>query len=365
MSQPLGRQREGEVMANRYPVPALHAFIGTALESCGVPSDDAATTATRMLDADQRGMGGHGILRLPGYVKRVRAGGYNLQPDIRTVRETPVSALVDGDNGLGQVVMTQAARIATDKATASGLAWVGVRGSNHAGAGGVYASMALEHDLIGIYLAIGNANHMPPWGGLDMLLSTNPIAVAIPAGEEPPLVLDMATTQVSYGRVKVAADRHETMPEGWMVDRQGRPLTDPTRSGEGFLVPIGGYKGYGLNLVIGALAGLLNGAALGSEVVDFNQDFATPTNTGHTLIAVRPDLFQPLEEFKAAMDRHIRELKWSTPMPGQPPVRVPGDRTPQRVAEMREQGIPLADGTVRRLADLADELGVADHPFAS
>jgi L-2-hydroxycarboxylate dehydrogenase (NAD+) len=351
-------------MASRYPVPQLHAFIATALASCGVPSDDAETTATRMLDADLRGMGGHGILRLPGYVNRVRAGGYNLHPDIRTVRETPSSALVDGDNGLGQVVMTRVAETAIDKATASGLAWVGVRGSNHAGAGGVYAAMAPEHDLIGIYLAIGNANHMPPWGGLDMLLSTNPIAVAIPADEEPPLVLDMATTQVSYGRVKVAADRHETMPEGWMVDRRGSPLTDPTRSNEGFLIPIGGYKGYGLNLVIGALAGLLNGAALGGAVVDFNKDFETPTNTGHTMIAVRPDLFQPLEEFKAAMDRHIRELKSSTPMPGQPPIRVPGDQTPRRIADMREHGIPIAEGTVRRLADLADDLGVADHPFA-
>jgi len=351
-------------MASRYPVPELQTFITTALASCGVPSDAAATTATRMLDADLRGVGGHGILRLPGYVNRVRAGGYNLRPDIRVVRQTPVSALVDGDNGLGQVVMTEAARIAIDKATANGLAWVGVRGSNHAGAGGVYAAMAPGHDLIGIYLAIGNANHMPPWGGLDMLLSTNPIAVAIPADEEPPLVLDMATTQVSYGRVKVAADRHETMPEGWMVDRRGSPLTDPTRSNEGFLVPIGGYKGYGLNLVIGALAGLLNGAALGSEVVDFNQDFETPTNTGHALIVVRPDLFQPLEEFKAAMDRHIRELKSSTPMPGQPPIRVPGDQTPQRIADMRQHGIPIADGTVRRLADLAGELSIADHPFA-
>jgi L-2-hydroxycarboxylate dehydrogenase (NAD+) len=352
-------------MASRYPVPALQTYVTTVLERCAVPPYDAGTTATRILDADLRGMGGHGILRLPGYVRRLREGGYNLRPDIRIVRGTPVSALVDGDNGLGQLVMTEAARIAIDKATAAGLAWVGVRGSNHAGAGGVYAAMALEYDLIGIYLAIGNANHLPPWGGLDMLLSTNPIAVAIPAGEEPPLVLDMATTQVSYGRVKVAADRGETMPEGWMVDREGNPLTDPTRSGEGFLLPVGGYKGYGLNLVIGALAGLLNGAALGSAVVDFNADFTTPTNTGQVLVVVRPDLFQPLEEFKAAMDRHIREIKSSTPMPGRPPIRIPGDQTPERIADMRAHGIPIADETARRLAALAEELGVDDHPFAT
>jgi len=351
-------------MTSRYPVSQLRDFVTTVLERCDVPPDDAATTADRMLDADLRGMSGHGVLRLPGYAKRLRSGGYSLRPDVRVIRETPVSALVDGDDGLGQVVMTQVAEIAIDKAIASGLAWVGVRRSNHAGAGGVYASMPLERDLIGLYFAIGNANHMPPWGGLDMLLSTNPVAVAIPAGEEPPLVLDMATTQVSYGRVKVAADRDETMPEGWMVDRQGQPLTDPKRSAEGFLVPIGGYKGYGLNLVIGALAGLLNGAALGSSVVDFNADFTTPTNTGQAMLVVRPDLFQPVEEFKAAMDHHIRELKASTPMPDHPPIRVPGDQTPDRIADLREHGVPLAAATVHRLADLATELDVTDHPFA-
>jgi L-2-hydroxycarboxylate dehydrogenase (NAD+) len=351
-------------MASRYPVAALHAFTTEVLARCGIPEADADVAASRMLDADLRGMSGHGVLRLPAYATRLRAGGYNLRPDIRVVRETPISALVDGDNGLGQLVMTRVARIAIDKATEAGLAWVGVRGSNHAGAGGVYAAMALERDLIGIYLAIGNANHLPPWGGVDPLLSTNPLAVAIPAGEEPPFVLDMATTQASYGRVKVAVDRGETMPEGWMVDRQGEPLTDPTRSHEGFLLPIGGYKGYGLNLVIGALAGLLNGAALGRDVVDFNADFETPTNTGQALIMVRPDLFQPLEEFKNAMDRHIRELKGSTPMDGQPPPRVPGDQTPQRRADMLAHGVPLAAGTTRRLVALAAELDVADHPFA-
>ncbi|MPZ59834.1 MAG: Ldh family oxidoreductase [Propionibacteriales bacterium] len=352
-------------MANRYPVSALQAFTTTVLEQYAVPPADARTTATRMLDADLRGMSGHGVLRLPGYARRLRSGGYNLKPDVRIVRESPVSALVDGDNGLGQVVMTKAASIAIEKAGQSGLAWVGVRRSNHAGAGGVYAAMPLAHDMIGLYMAIGNANHMPPWGGVDMLLSTNPIAVAIPAGDEPAFVLDMATTQASYGRIKVAADRGETMPEGWMVDRRGHPLTDPNRADEGFLIPIGGYKGYGLNLVIGALAGLLNGAALGSAVIDFNRDFETPTNTGQTIVVVRPDLFQPIEEFKAAMDRHIRELKSSTPMEGHPALRVPGDQAPQRTAEMRENGVPLAEATVRRLAGLADELAITDHPFRS
>ncbi|MPZ87244.1 MAG: Ldh family oxidoreductase [Nitriliruptorales bacterium] len=352
-------------MANRcYPIEELTGFIRAVLTSYGVLEAHAATTAERMIEADLRGMSGHGIFRLPSYARRLEEGGYNLRPDIRLVHETPVSALVDGDNGIGQVVVTHAVATALDKAEQSGIGWVGIRGSNHAGAGGVYASMALPRGLIGVYMAVGNANHMPPWGGVDLLLSTNPIAVAIPAGQEPPLVLDMATTNVSYGRVKVAAERGETMPEGWMVDRDGQPLTDPTRAGEGFLLPIGGYKGYGLNLVIGLLAGVLNDAAFGSATIDFNADYRTATNTGQLMLAVRPDLFRPLEEFTAEVDHRIREIRDSTSMEGMPPIRIPGDQAPQRETRIRSDGVPLAEGTITRLIDLAQRTGVTTHPFA-
>lgn len=350
-------------MSDHYPVADLVAFAAAVLQCLDVPRDDASTTARRMLEADLRGMSGHGIFRLPQYATRLEAGGYNVHPDVRATYETPVSALVDGDNGLGQVVVTRAAEMAIAKAGEHGLAWVGVRGSNHAGAAGVYAAMALEHDLIGVYLAVGSSNHLPPWGGLDPLLSTNPMAVAIPAGAEPPVVLDMATTVVSYGRIKVAAERGETLPEGWMVDRTGAPLTDPARSSEGFLLPIGDYKGYGLGLVIGLLAGVLNGAAFGSQVVDFTSDHHTPTNTGQTILMVRPDLFGPLQQFKDRMDERIRELRTSTPMPGRSPIRVPGDQAPQRAAAAARDGVVVEAGTADRLRDLARRLDLTDHPF--
>jgi LDH2 family malate/lactate/ureidoglycolate dehydrogenase len=351
------------VLSPCYPLPALQRFIERVLHHYGVSAEHARTTALRMLDADVRGMSGHGIFRLPAYAKRLAAGGYNLHPDIRLAHETPVSALVDGDNGLGQVVMSFAATTAIDKARKAGLAWVGVRRSNHAGAGGVYASMALEHDMIGLYMAIGNANHLAPWGGVDLLMSTNPLAAAIPAGAEPPVVLDMATTVVSYGRIKVAAQRGETMPEGWMVDRRGEPITDPNRSSEGFLLPIGGYKGYGLNLVIGVLAGVLNDAAVGSRTIDFNADFTTETNTGQAIVVLRPDLFRPLAEFKAEMDERVRELKASQPMEGKPPIRIPGDRTPARQAQARDEGLELEEATVTALVALARESGVPADPL--
>jgi LDH2 family malate/lactate/ureidoglycolate dehydrogenase len=348
----------------RYPLQDLTAFVEAVLVGCDVLPDHAATTASRMVEADVRGMSGHGVMRLPSYVRRFEAGGYNLRPDIRAVHETPVSALVDGDNGLGHVVMTTAAELALAKAAASGLAWVGVRRSNHAGAGGVYASMALDRDMIGIYLAIGNAAHMAPWGGVDPLMSTNPIAVAIPAGEEPPIVFDMATTVASYGRIKVAAQRGERLPEGWVIDRQGAPITDPARASEGLLLPIGGYKGYGLNLVVASLAGVLNGAASGGDIVDFNADFTSPTNTGQSIIVIRPDLFGPLEAFQREMDRRIREIRTSTPIAGGT-VRLPGSRVPQRRSDADRIGVEVERHVVRDLTALADRRGIPSHPFGA
>ncbi len=345
----------------RFPVDRLENFIQAALSALGVLDNHARISAQRMIEADLRGMHGHGIFLLPTYSRRIREGGYNLRPDIKAERETPVSALVDGDNGLGQVVMTFAADLAIQKAKESGLAWIGIRRGNHAGAAGVYAALPLKHDMIGMYMAVANANLMPPWGGVDKLLGTNPIAFAIPAGEEPPFVLDMATTMASFGKVKMAAQRGETMPVGWMIDRQGEPLTDPQRADEGFLLPIGGHKGYGLNMFIGLMAGVLNGAAFGSDVINLNQDFQNPTNTGQVFFAMRPDLFQDLDAFKAEMDAKIREIKHSAPMEGKGPIRIPGEMAVKRKQEMMERGVPVAPPVLKAVRELAESLGIEDR----
>ena len=185
--------------AIRVPAVKLEAFIARALEAVGISAGESRTVATLMTRADLQGSEGHGVFRLPQYVRRIRGGAVNLRPRIRVEREAAGMALVNGDNGMGHLVMRFATEKAIEKARSAGVAWVGVQRSNHAGPASLYANMPLEHDMIGLYLAVGNANHLPPWGGLDMLLSTNPIAVAVPAGEEPPIVLDMATT-VEIGR---------------------------------------------------------------------------------------------------------------------------------------------------------------------
>jgi LDH2 family malate/lactate/ureidoglycolate dehydrogenase len=260
---------------------------------------------------------------------------------------------------MGHLVMKRAAELAIEKAREAGVAWVGAQWSNHAGPASLYAKMALAHDMIGLYFAVGNANHLPPWGGIDLLLSTNPIAAAIPAGEEPPIVLDMATTVTAYGKVKAKAQRGELMPEGWMIDRDGRPLTDPKRANEGFLLPIGGYKGYGLALVVGLIAGTLNGAAMGKDVIDFNADSASPTNTGQAIVAIDPAAFGELDEFTKSVDTLIRDLRASARMPGVDRIRVPGERSHEIAAEQRVSGIAIAPALMQTLDRLAEELEIA------
>jgi L-2-hydroxycarboxylate dehydrogenase (NAD+) len=336
----------------------LRYFIALAFEAVGMPAADARTVASLMADADLQGSDGHGVIRLVPYLKRIRSGGVNLTPEIRIEKERAAMALLNGDNAMGHLVMKRAAEIAIEKAKVAGVAWVGARWSNHAGPASLYAKMMLPHDMLGLYFAVGNANHLPPWGGIEMLLSTNPIAAAIPAGEEPPIVLDMATTVAAYGKVKAKAARGEMMPEGWMVDREGKPLLDPKRAAEGFLLPIGGYKGYGLALVVGLLAGTLNGAAMGRDVIDFNADAETPTNTGQAIVAIDPSAFGEIAEFKASVDKLIRDLRDSERMPGVEHIFMPGEQSQARSVRQRKEGIELAPSLMQTLDRLAEQLDI-------
>ncbi|MEN9995529.1 MAG: putative oxidoreductase YjmC [Pseudomonadota bacterium] len=337
----------------------LQTFIGRAMTSLGIPEQDAKTIGTLMAEADMQGSDGHGVIRLAPYAKRILAGGLNRHPNIQVVQERTAMALIDGDNGMGHLVMKRATELAIQKARTAGIAWVGSRLSNHAGPASLYARMALQHDMIGLYFAVGNANHLPPWGGLDMLLSTNPIAAAIPTLKEAPVVLDMATTVAAYGKVKAKAQRGEMMPEGWMIDRQGQPLLDPTKSDEGFLLPIGGYKGYGLSLVVGILAGTLNGAAMGSQVIDFNKDFTTTTNTGQAIAVIDPAAFGDIDEFKQNVDRLVQELRGANRMPGVDRIWLPGEQSHQKRLDHEKNGVMLAPSLVKQLNDLATQLNIS------
>jgi L-2-hydroxycarboxylate dehydrogenase (NAD+) len=344
---------------SRHQISDLTEFIARVLESVGLPAADAHCVAALMAEADARGADGHGIFRLPQYVKRIQSGGINARPAIRTIQDHPATALLDGDNAMGHLVMSRASEIAIEKAKSAGVAWVGARRSNHAGPAALYARMPAAHDMVGLYIAVGSANHMPPWGGIAMLLSTNPIAIAVPSAQGRDIVLDMATTNAAYGKVKIKAQRNEPMPEGWMIDRQGRPLTDPKRSDEGFLLPIGGPKGYGLALMFGLLAGSLNGAAFGKDVVDFNRDFSTLTNTGHLIVAVNIAAFADVPVFKAKVDEIWDLMKSSPLLPGFDEIRLPGERSARIYQDRVARGVPLSPELHGALDQLADRLAVA------
>jgi LDH2 family malate/lactate/ureidoglycolate dehydrogenase len=346
-------------MTPRFKLPELERFIQEAMMALGFPKKDSLVIAQLMAQADMQGSDGHGIFRLAPYAKRIKGGAINLHPEIKIVKDKPAMALIDGDNGMGHLVMKYATELAIEKAKKTGIAWVGSQYSNHAGPASLYAKMALEHDLLGLYFAVGNANHLPPWGGLDMLLSTNPIAAAIPTLNEIPIVLDMATTVAAYGKVKAKAQNGEMMPEGWMVDQEGKPLLDPTQSDKGFLLPIGGYKGYGLSMIVGILAGTLNGAAMGRDVIDFNKDATSVTNTGQAVVMIDPDAFGDIHEFKRQIDRLIQDIKASRKMPGVEQIWLPGEQSHLKKQINLRDGVALSKGLTDQLALLADELHIS------
>jgi L-2-hydroxycarboxylate dehydrogenase (NAD+) len=345
-------------MDDRCSAPVLQAFVERVMSACGLPGEDARTVARLMVEADVTGADGHGVIRLPQYVGRIRGGAVNTSPSVSVHRTGPATALVDGDNGMGHVVVSVAAEAAIELAAEAGFGWVGVRGSNHAGPGALYAMMPVEKGMIGIYGAVASANHMPPWGSSERLLGTNPLAVAIPAGSEPTLVLDMATTVVSYGTIKKFALRGEPLPPGWVVGLDGEPITDAEHAHDGVLLPIGGYKGSGLAIVIGLLAGVLNGAAFGRDVVDFTTDVSTATNTGHFIAALDVGRFTPLAEFTAEVDRHARDLRAGQRLPGVEAIRLPGEQRLSRRADRAANGIPISPALLRQLDEVARDMNV-------
>jgi L-2-hydroxycarboxylate dehydrogenase (NAD+) len=343
----------------RYSAASLKSFLTDVFRACGLPEADAATVAWGMLEADLTGSDAHGVFRLAGYVRQLKRGAFNPRANITVIERSPATALIDGDQGLGHVVMSYAARLAVELARQSGVGWVGARRSNHAGAGAIYAAIALEHGMVGIYGAASSVNHMAPWGGTEALLGTNPIAIAIPAGDEAPVVLDIATSLASNGVIRTHELEGKPMPESWVQNRRdGSPVTDPRRINEGTYLPMGDYKGFGLSLVIGLLAGPLNRAAFGRDIRDFAAPPGGDLNVGQFVIALDVARFVPPDVFKADVDRHIRDLGGSKRLPGVDEIRVPGQGRVARRRERETNGVPLNADLVMQVDEVATSLGI-------
>lgn len=341
------------ISASRVPVPAVIAFAAAAFAKTGVPQADAAKAARLLIESDLNGSDGHGIFRLAQYIGGLRKGTINPKGVVKVDMEGPATAHVNGDNALGHLVMARATEIAIEKAKTQGAAWVGVRGSNHAGAASIWASQMLPHDMIGIYMAAGSNNFMAPWGGFERLLGTNPIAFAVPGLEEPPIIFDMATSIAANGKVQVAQQRGEKMPEGWIIDRDGSPITDPNKANEGVLLPIGDYKGYGLSLMIGLIGATLNGGQFGREPTD-----PKASNTGQAVLALQISRFGDVTAFKRQVDAISRDFRSSGKLPGVSEIRMPGDRAFAVRQERTREGIPVPPGLRAALDKLAEGLGI-------
>ena len=342
---------------SRYPIAAMVAFTRDALLAVGVPEADAAIAAKQMIEADLTGFDAHGIFRLSPYVAQLKSGRVKAKANIKVLQRAPSTALVDGDDGIGHVVMTYATNLAIELAKQTGIGWVGVRNSNHAGAAGTYAEMPVAHGMVGIYAAVSTVNHMGPWGGAEPMLGTNPIAVGIPAGKEAPVLLDIATSVSSFGTIRQRLVTGEPLEEGWVVhSKTGEPILDAKKVGEGVLLPIGGHKGAGLALIIGLLAGVLNGAAFGHDVVDAMGPGTQATNTGQFVIALDVSRFISPQVFAAEMDRHLNDLRSSPTLPGFDQIRLPGEDRRKRRADRSVNGVALPATLIKQLDELAVNL---------
>lgn len=347
----------------------LFNFTKSILLKIGCPDKDAALAADVLLSADLRGVDSHGVARLSGYVRLWEKRRINATPNIKIVHETPSTAVVDGDGGLGLVVAPFAMQVAIDKAKTAGTGWVSVKHSNHYGIAGYHAMMALEHDMIGISLT--NASPLvSPTFSKERLLGTNPIAVAIPAKNQPPFVADMATTTAANGKLEILQRKNLDAPLGWVQDKDGNQTTDSNGVKKGgALLPLGGdrehgsHKGYALGSIVDIFSAVLSGANYGPWVppfVAFLEPDPNPVGEGlgHFFGAMRVDAFRPADEFKSHMDNWIGRFRQAKPTEGNEKVLIPGDPERELEAERRVSGIPLLMPVVEDLRSLGERFGV-------
>jgi LDH2 family malate/lactate/ureidoglycolate dehydrogenase len=335
----------------------------------GCPLPDARAAATALLSADLRGIDSHGVARLSGYVRLWEAKRVNAGPVVKIVHETPSTAVVDGDSGLGLVVAPFAMKVAIEKARNVGTGWVSVSNSNHFGIAGHHALMAVEEDMIGIAMTNASALVAPTFS-VERMLGTNPICVAIPAGEEPAFVADLATTTAANGKLEILQRKNQPAPEGWIQDKDGQSSVNPHElKGGGALLPLGGdrehgsHKGYALGAVVDIFSAVLSGANYGPWVPPFPAFVPMPSNQpgkglGHFFGAMRIDAFRPASEFKQHMDQWIKRFREARPAPGYEKVLIPGDPEREAEAARRKVGIPLLNAVWKDLQDIGERFGV-------
>ncbi|MCW5852413.1 MAG: Ldh family oxidoreductase [Anaerolineae bacterium] len=342
----------------RYPVEALEEFATRLLTRLDLPEEDAGITARALVQSDLEGVETHGLGRLPNYVARLRHGLVNPRPQMRLVRQAGATALLDADNGMGQVAAYRAMQEAIRLAETLGTGWVAVVHSNHFGAASFYVQQAVAAGMIGFALS-NTPPGMAPHGGRQAALGTNPIGIGVPMGQRQPLIVDLATSAAARGHVIKAAREGKAIPPDWAMDAEGAPTTDPHAALKGALLPLGGGKGYALALAVEALCGVLTGAHMATQMPSFFDNWDTPSNVGHMLGAfnIRAFMDEPAE-FAQRAEWLADEVRATPAAQGHAGVRLPGERRAHLAAERRAHGLPLSPATVQHLNALASELGV-------
>ena len=345
--------------ATRIPADNLRSLITRIFEAAGISPSDAATVADVLVEADLRGVESHGSTRVAGYVSMIRLGLLNPKPDVRVVRDTPTTAMLEGDRASGIVVAKRAMQMAMDKARAAGVGVVTARNVTHTGLVGFYPMMAARAGLIGLAMNNGPAI-LPPFGGITPTYATNPFAAAFPAGRREPIVLDMATSVVAGGKLRLAAKKGAEIPDTWALDRHGKSTTDPVEAIQhGFMQWAGGYKGFGLATVVEVLGGVLSGGLFGTDVPPMKDFGREPLVTSAFYLALDPERFMPLDDFRARIDRLVDMVKASEQASGVEEIFIAGEPEARRNTERLREGIPLSDVVREELRGLATELGVA------
>jgi len=356
-------------MSKNFSYDQLYTFSKNIFIKIGCNDADAETATKSLLSADLRGVDSHGVARLSGYIRLWEAERVNAKAQMKIVHETPSTAVIDGDRGLGLVVAPFAMQVAISKAKQVGTGWVSVKNSNHFGIAGHHAMMALEHDMIGIAMTNASALVAPTFSS-ERMLGTNPIAVTIPAGNQPAFVADFATTTAANGKLEVLQRQNKDVPSGWVLTKEGVPSNSANEiKNGGMLLPLGGdkehgsHKGYALGAIADIFSGILSGASYGPWVPPFPAYLTMPENMpgegiGHFFGAMRIDAFRPAAEFKEHMDKWIGRFRSAKTIPGQEKVLIPGDPEREMETERMKNGIPLLPAVVADLEAISIKFNV-------
>lgn len=345
------------VLPTKFDWQKLEEFCSAIFVKAGVSQEDAKVIADSLIQADLRGVESHGVVRTSIYLERIEKKMINPNSEIKIESDNAATALVNGQNNFGSVVGSFALDVAIKKAKKSGAGIVGVKGSNHFGTGAYYALKAIKQNMI--LLVMSNASQtMPPTGGIRPFIGTNPLAVGIPAGEENSFLLDMATSVVARGKIIVASQKDERIPEGWAIDKKGNPTTDAQEALDGSVLPMGGPKGYAISMFIDILSGVLTGAGFGKYVNNMYENWEDPQNVGHFFLVIDINQFMPLEDFKKRMDLYIREIKAEPKAEGISEIFIPGEIEHRRSNEHKKNGIVLSPKVVEELNEIGKKYGL-------